>query len=101
MSEHPYWVTIHGERGREWREVLGTNRVPIRSHVAARANLPDHPNARIYLAAWDVVSKEDQGKILRHLAKKFGLTPAAVAQDIVEAGVPILADDCSVWIGDL
>ena len=95
---HDFWITIHGERGEEWKRITGTDRFPIKTPVPSLGILPGIGETRIYLLALDQMEPEIMHRILAHLAVKFGLTPEEDAEEIAKAGIPILADECSVMV---
>lgn len=84
------------ERVAEWREVLGTDIVPVRSPIPSRANLPGHPRAMIFELDLPLLTDDQRQRLIRHLANKFGLDESDVAAELDAQGVPILAEDCVV-----
>lgn len=99
MASHDFFVYIDGERGAEWERVAGTRRFPVRSPIPALAALPGYQTPqRVYLLALDQVEPSRRARILVHLAVKFGLNEAEAAAEIAQAGIPILADQCSVVV---
>ena len=95
---HDFWVTIHGERGEEWQRVLGTNRLPVQGPIPMRAILPGLGEALVYQVALDQLEHGQQERITTHLCEKFQLAPAEAEAEIRAAGIPILAESCSVMV---
>ena len=95
---HDFWVTLHGERGAEWERVLGTSRIPVRSPIATLALLPSLGEREVYLVALDVLAPGHLEKIVAHLCEKFQLSREEAEAEIRQAGIPILAEACSVFV---
>jgi hypothetical protein len=91
-------VTVYGSRAEDFRAVFGTATVPVTSPWPVPAELPgmDSPQP-VYLIDLGWVSKQGhRAALVRHLARKFGLTVASVDADLDQVGMPILAHDCVV-----
>ena len=93
-----FWVIIHGERGAEWERVIGTNHLPVRSPIPTVGSLPRLGERAIYLLAIDQLELSTVEKIVEHLCVQFRLQPDEAAAEIAAAGIPILAEECSIII---
>jgi hypothetical protein len=98
QRSHDFFVTIHGERGEEWKGIAGTNHFPVRSPIPSLGILPGKGEQRVYLLALDQVEPETLNRIVSHMSEKFGLTPEEARDEMEKAGIPILADECSVMV---
>lgn len=100
MNTPTEWKTTarvtNPERLRFWREVFGGDTIPILSFVSSAANVPGHPNARVYWLDLKVITVEQRDRLIAGLALKFHLPIAEVAAGIDKMGVPVLADDVAV-----
>ena len=88
------------DRARMWNAVFGSPRVPVKSIVPTRANLPGRPDVLIYQLDVNVITSEQRAKLCQELGARFGLSPEFVDQELDEHGVPILADDVSITSTD-
>lgn len=99
------WVRIHGERGRQYLQRLGTNLFPILSAVPVLGELPGigvHPCYVIDPARLDPRVRDG---IARWMAEKFGLGVDEVVADIdrgmspvrVLPDVELVMDDPTAW----
>lgn len=90
------YVTIHGERGRQWYSVAGTRTFPVKSCLPILATLPGIGPARVFLLDLEAIEPPLLALIVAHLSTKFGLQPWELEAEIRRGGIPILAEDCSV-----
>jgi hypothetical protein len=95
---HDFWVSIHGERGEEWKRIADTNHFPVKSPIPSLGILPGKGEQRVYLLALDQMLPHVLDRIVAHLAAKFGMTPEETKEEMEKAGIPILADECSVMV---
>lgn len=104
MNTPDNWLTTakidNEDRRAFWLATLGTDIVPIVSIVPEWATLPRIGLTLVYMLDMEALSQEQQGKLLRGLAERFGMTTAE-AQAEWPKGVPILADDVEVTTSDL
>lgn len=96
----PLEVTINGERGDEWERICGTRRFPVTTWEPLKADLPGKPNADIYILNLLLMESETLDKVTAHLAQKFGLSPQEANLEIVQKGIPILAENVTVVLND-
>lgn len=83
-------------RAEDWRRVFGGTTVPLRSLVPVVMDGPDGPK-NFYQVDVGSLTPEQRARVVEHVAKKFGLSPKAVEEDLAsEYGLPILVDDVSV-----
>lgn len=106
--EGDFFVTMHGERGAEYTQVLGTATVAVLSPVPVEARLgiglvPEPA----YMLKVDALTSEQREALAAHLAKKFGVDPFEVNAALATLGMPIRAFDCTVvvrnpqkWVDD-
>ena len=88
-----YVRVIDEERAKEWRAVLGTDTLPVRSIITERALLPIGEKL-VFMLDIEKLTTEQRDSLITHLAEKFNLPREEVEKGIHEMGVPILADDC-------
>jgi len=81
------------QRAEEWRKVLGTDELPIKSMLSHRVRTPIGEKDA-YMMDVEELTKEQQEALIKHLAKKFNLDEEEVRRDVFKIGVPILRDDC-------
>jgi hypothetical protein len=100
MNTRDDWLTtatIHDEhRAALWGSIFPGARVPIKSIIPGTADLPEHKGARVYLLDLDAISDEQRDRLIKSIADLFSLPIDEVVQDMMECGVPILAEDVSV-----
>lgn len=102
MIATDFGVTITDpERAKDFAAVFGRTTVPVTSFFPTRANLPGKPGALIFLLDLARLTPDERARLIAHLAQRFGLAPADVAQDLDAQGVPILADSCIGPVADL
>jgi hypothetical protein len=96
---HDCYATVHNpERAADWREAIGSDRVPIRSPVATPARLAGHGADLVYEVALDVLTEAQREGLIRVLSRVFGCDLAEVRATIATEGVALLAADCSLTI---
>ena len=92
-------ANIHDpERAAEWQRILGITSVYVKSFFPTYANLPGHPNARIYELDLDLLTDDQRTKLTAFLAQKFGMDADQAKAMLPEYGVPILAKDVTITI---
>lgn len=96
--DHDFFVTIRGERGEEWKQVIGTDTVPVVSPIPIRANLPGLGEQSAFLLAIDQLEPETFQAIVRHLSMKFGIALREIETTIRAEGIPILDHDCTLVV---
>lgn len=86
------------ERAAEWKALLGTTTVYIKSPIPKRANLPDHSNILIYELVYkldlDLTTDEHRQLLIRHF-HLIGVPKKMIIEALEEIGVPSpLQDSC-------
>lgn len=86
-------------RAREWKEIFGTNKLPIESIHQAKAHFPgfDRPQS-CYMLDTNRLTQEQWAKLTLHLSSKFGYSLAWVMTLLPIHGVPILAKGTATHI---
>jgi len=94
-------ATIHDEHRRAvWGPIFPDARVPIKSILPFKADLPGHPKADVYMLDLDAITDEQREKLIDTIVGLFGESAQEVRSDIDERGCPILADDVTVSSSD-
>lgn len=94
-----FWVIINNpERAKEFQEVFGRTKVNVKSPIPTFAKLPGKGVCKIYQLDIDLLSIEEKGRLAAHLAKKFKLNPEYVKTELSRIGMPILAEECTVFV---
>lgn len=90
------------ERAEKWRQVFGTDEVPIVSPIPHLANLPgfDEPQI-VYLLDLSAVAPEARARLVQQTAERFGLDTAVVDTELENEGMPILAVDVLMMCTDV
>lgn len=88
------------ERAAEWQEIMGTTTLCVKSPIPSQASLPGIKTALIYELDLDLLTEEQLHRLVTHIANKFNYTPEEVKEALPIQGVPILADDCTVSMGN-
>lgn len=95
-----FTATIHDpERAAEWKAILGTTTVPIKSFYPVLATLPGHTKAQmVYQLNLDQLTEKQWNRVIQHVATKFEYAIKWVEDLLPEHGIPILAQDVTVSI---
>jgi hypothetical protein len=94
-------VTItNPEREEEFLKVFGRTTVNVESPIPHMASIPGKGRCRIYKLDLNLISEEEREKLVAHIAEKFKLNPEFVKAELARAGLPILADECTVVISN-
>jgi hypothetical protein len=91
-------VSAIGERAAEWREVFGTDSLPVKSMIPAWASAPGIARAQFYQLDLDALTVEQLGRLVQHTAAKFALPVQQVRDGLVEHGMPLLADGLAITV---
>lgn len=92
-------ISPDSPRAADWRAVLGTTTIPLRSPVTQRATFPgmdaEHEYYELDLRMLNIAQID---RLVAHLAKRFDVPPDEVRDGIFNDGhgVPVLAEDVSV-----
>jgi hypothetical protein len=105
MNSKTRWTTtlkfLDGPRRDIFAAVFPDAIVPIQSVAPIKADLPDHPNADVYMLDLDAISDGQRTALIFTLAKRFGASMQEVQQEMSSKGVPILAEGVSVLSNDV
>jgi hypothetical protein len=95
-----FTATIHDpERAAEWKAMLGTTTVPIKSNNPTMAALPGHNKTQmVYMIDLNRITPEQLERIVQRIAIKFEYTIKWVKELLHHHGIPILAKDITVTI---
>ena len=93
----PYKVTVYGERAEEFRDVFGGATVPVKSPLPGLATVAGEEKM-VYMLDIERLGAEQYDRLVQHLARKFGEAEVAVAAELTQYGLPILADDVTVTV---
>src|SRR5687767_11984464 len=103
MNTIDKWVTtatIRDEPRRAlWSEVFPGATIPIKSIITSKANLPDLPNADVYMLDLDAITHAQREGLITVIANRFNL-PIDEVRSEINQGVPILAQGVSVASAD-
>ena len=84
-------------RADRWREVFGSESVPLISPVAVRGQVLGMESARFYKLDVRALSDDQRRRLEAYLCGRFRLSEAEVRASLEsEHGMPILADDVVV-----
>jgi hypothetical protein len=84
-------------RAARWREVFGTETIPLVSPLAQRGMVLGMESARFYKLDVRRLSPEQRRRLVAYLTGRFRLSEAEVNESLDgEHGMPILADDVVV-----
>ena len=88
------------ERAKDWEKILGPGirTVHLISPIPERANLPGHKDASIYYLDLDLLTTQQRDCLVQHISNKFGISEEEVKQQLLNHGVPILADDITISV---
>jgi hypothetical protein len=92
------WLTtakaMNPERAAKWREVFGTDEVPITCPIPLSVgSFPQVGEKPYYLMDLRAITPEQKERLIASIAFDFDLSIEEVRRDIDMVGVPILADD--------
>jgi len=91
-------TVIDPDRAADWQTIFGRTTVAVQSPVPRRAELPGHPDTKIYMLDLDALTSEETDRLVAFLTRRFNIAESDIARDLREQGVPILADDCIVTV---
>ena len=89
-------IRADNDRAAAWREVFGGDRLPVKSILPGRANLPGKPDALIYEMDIRALTPEIRERLITSIATRFGQDLAFVEANLDREGCPVLADDVVV-----
>ena len=99
------WSAILNPRGpnyQSWKEVLGSERVPLKSARSVMADLDGdarmvkETNVEVYLVDLQAMTLKQRARLVGFLAQKFGAPVYEVEAEINRVGFPIRAADVIV-----
>lgn len=86
--------TTNPERAAKWREVFGTDEVPITCPIPLSVgDFPGVGQRHYYLMDLRAITPEQKERLIASIAQDFNLSIEEVRQNIDMVGVPVLADD--------
>jgi len=88
------FLILHGEKGKEWENIIGTNRIPVTAPILTLIIDREGKKREAYMMDYNAMDQVTQRKIVDHLAEKFSSSPIDVEKAIIADGLPILIDDC-------
>jgi len=93
-------ITIRNntEKAKEFMEVLGTLTVNVKSPIPEYISTPHHEKVLVYFLDLDLITKEQLDNLITYLSEKFNQPIDFVKENIDKFGVPILQNDCSLFI---
>lgn len=91
-------VTATGERAAEWREVFGTDTLPVKSPMPEWASAPGHERALFYQLDLGELTDEQRERVIAHVAAKFGHPVEEVRNRLPFHGMPLLAEGLFVTV---
>lgn len=97
MKDFVATISEKSSRYQEWLEVLGSNKVILKSPLPHRALLP-HGNAMVFDMDLEALTSEQRGRLIAHLSRKFDVPLAEVERDLDTIGCPILASEITITI---
>ena len=103
MNTKDNWLTtatILDEPRRElWGKVFPGAKVPIKSILTCKVNVPGHSNADAYMLDLDAITDEQREGLIAVISTRFSIPIDEVRRDLRQ-GVPILAEGVSVSTRD-
>ena len=97
------WLTtavIHDEPRRSlWSVVFPGARVPIKSMLTQKVNVPGHLNADAYMLDLDVITDDQREGLITVISARFQI-PIDEVRSELRQGVPILAEGVMVGTSD-
>ena len=93
-------ITIRNntEKAKEFMEVLGTLTVNVKSPIPEYISTPHHGKVLAYFLDLDLITKEQLENLIKYLSEKFNQSIDFVKENLDKFGVPILQNDCSLFI---
>lgn len=93
-------ITIRNntEKAKEFMEVLGTLTVNVKSPIPEYISTPHHEKVLAYFLDLDLITKEQRDNLIKYLSEKFNQSIDFVKENLDKFGVPILQNDCSLFI---
>ena len=86
------------EKAKAFMEVLGTLTVCVKSPIREYISTPHHEKVLAYFLDLELLTKEQIEKLIAYISEKFNQSIDFVKENLDKFGVPILQNDCSVWI---
>lgn len=95
------WSAILNPRGpnyKTWREVLGSEKVPLQSAGSVMATLDQERDVEVYLLNLRALTLGQRARLVGGLAQRFSMPVYEVEAEINRVGFPIRAADVIVSI---
>jgi len=86
------------EKAKEFMQVLGTLTVCVKSPIPEYILTPHHEKVLAYFLDLELITEKQRKNLIAYLSEKFNQTRDFVIENLDKFGVPILQNDCSVWI---
>jgi len=86
------------EKGKAFIEVLGTLTVKVKSPIPEYISTPHHEKVLAYFLDLELLTKEQKERLIAYLSEKFDQSIDFVKENLDIFGVPILQNDCSLFI---
>jgi hypothetical protein len=81
-----------------WREVLGSEKVPLKSSAPVTAEIGTEPCVEVYMLDLAALTLPQRARLLGFIAQRFGMPVYEAEATIAKTGFPIRAADVIVSI---
>lgn len=98
MKDFTAKISEDSERAKTWQEVMGTDKVYLKSPLPALASLPGTSKRLIYELDLIMLNDTQRKNLIRYISKKFNIPTADVARDLDILGCPVLVEDVTVSV---
>lgn len=100
MPARLWWAHLYPQSPRyaTWREILGSDNVPLQSPNSFKADLgfPIRETAECYALDLAAITEEQKNRLVDWCVQKFGGDRATIRADIERSGYPIREADVTV-----
>lgn len=86
------------EKAKEYMKVFGTLTVNVKSPIPGYILTPSNEKVLAYFLDLDLITEKQRENLIKHLSEKFNQPIDFVKEDLDKIGVPILQNDCSLFI---
>ena len=93
-------ITIRNntEKAKEFMKVFGTLTVNVKLPIPEYILTPNNEKVLAYFLDLDLITKEQRDNLIKHLSEKFNHPIDFAKENLDKFGVPILQNDCSLFI---
>lgn len=91
-------VSEQSTRYQEWLEVMGINEIPLESTFPVLGSAPGVKAGLFYQVDLSAITPEQRERMIKHIARKFGVDEQEVSSTLDAVGCPILAEDVTVIV---